>query len=140
VRYLKTSFAILEIAIALLLSGCFSIFPEDSSKIHKHSEKSSSNPDIPRAKAHPYAYSGTLKHCDSFWIPPFFKPNYDYCIADTKDNTIAFLDVSNLAIGTSLANLIGKTVTVSGQTFPHKYRGVIVVKVKHIIATMNQKT
>jgi hypothetical protein len=126
-------------AIALLFSGCSSIFSEDSSKIHKHSDstKSSTDSDIPQAKAHPYAYSGTLKRCDSFWIPSFWKPNYDYRITDSKGDTIAFLDVSDLAIGIPLANLMGKTVTVNGQTFPHKYRGVIVVKVKHIIATTN---
>jgi hypothetical protein len=125
-------------AIALLLSGCSSIFTENSSN-HKRprTTKFSSDRDIPQAKAHPYAYSGTLKRCDSPWIPPFLKPNYDYCITDTKGDTIAFLDVSDLAIGIPLANLTGKTVTVNGQTFPHKYRGVIVVKVKHIIVTTN---
>jgi hypothetical protein len=123
--------------IALLFSGCSSIFPGDSSKIRKHSEKSPIDSDIPQAKAHPYAYSGTLKRCDSFWIPSFWNPNYDYRIVDSKGDTIAFLDVSDLAIGIPLANLIGKTVTVNGQTFPHKYRGVIVVKVKHIVAPTN---
>ncbi|MDR0740971.1 MAG: hypothetical protein LBF34_04670 [Puniceicoccales bacterium] len=137
--YSKVSFTIFGMAIAFLFSGCSSIFFGDSSEIRKHSESTKPSPDsdIPQAKAHPYAYSGTLKRCDSFWIPSFWKPNYDYCITDSKGDTIAFLDVSNLAIGTSLANLIGKTVTVSGQTFPHKYRGIIVVKVKHIIATTN---
>jgi hypothetical protein len=121
--------------IMLLLSGCSSTFSGNLSQTRKHHESYSTAPDIPQAKVRPYAYSGTLKRYEpSIWLLPFLRPNYDYCIADEKGNTVAFLDISDLAMGTSLASLMGKTVTVSGQTAPHKYRGVIIIKAKHIIA------
>jgi hypothetical protein len=127
------------ITIFLFLSGCSSIFPEHTTEIHKRSEsaKFSAEQDIPQAKVRPYAYSGTLKRYDSFWTLPFLGPNYDYYISDAKGNIVAFLDISELATGTSLANLIDKTITVNGQTAPHKYRGVIIVKAKHIVVVTN---
>jgi hypothetical protein len=120
---------ICPIVILLFLSGCANIFPRNKS----------ADQDIPQAKVRPYAYSGLLKRNDSFWKLPFGGPDYDYYIADKKGNKMAFLDISELAIGTSLADLVGKTVTVNGQTFPHRYCGIIIIKAKHIILAANRK-
>jgi hypothetical protein len=137
---LKTSFIIFGVATVLFFSGCSGIFSENSSALNKQAKFAKSfDREIPQAKVRPCAYSGILKHCDSFWLLPFWKPNYDYCIADIKGNTITFLDISDLAMGISLANFIDKMVTVHGQTFPHKHRGIIVVKAKHLVPHETKK-
>jgi hypothetical protein len=128
--------------VLLLLSGCTSIFPENTTGTQRDPEsvERSDGRDISRTRARPYAYSGTLKRYDpSPWVLPFFRPNYDYCIADEKGNTMAFLDISGLATGASMASFIDKTVIVNGQTSPHRYRGVIIIKAKHIILTTHKK-
>ncbi|MDR3317537.1 MAG: hypothetical protein LBS71_01885 [Puniceicoccales bacterium] len=94
--------------------------------------------EIPSSKIRPPAYSGKLLRFQStFWRSLFLSPNYEYYITDTKGHTVAFIDTTNLATGTSLVNLLGKTVTVNGSSFPHKYRGVMVVQAKYIVATAN---
>ena len=101
--------------------------------VHEPAAISESN--IPSAKVRPSAYSGTLKPAKSVFL---FRPNYDYCITDKKDNTIAFIDTTELVTGTPLLNLKGKEITVTGQSFPHKYRGVIVIKAQSIIINSTQ--
>ncbi|MDR1303032.1 MAG: hypothetical protein LBJ81_00225 [Puniceicoccales bacterium] len=100
------------------------------------SSSSSDNPQIPTATVRPYAYSGVLKRREpSLWQWPFFQPNYEYHITDKKGKAIIFLDLSTLATGTSLANLLGKMVTVNGPSSPHRYRGAMVVKAQNIVAS-----
>jgi uncharacterized protein YceK len=128
----------LPILVLFFLSGCASIFPENTSSKRKRSAsvKFSTEQDIPKSKVRPSAYSGTLQRYNpSFWQLPFFESDYDYHITDKKGETIAFLDISDLATGTPLTNLLGKNITVNGQSFPHKYRGVVVVKAKNIVVS-----
>ena len=95
-----------------------------------HTPATVSELNIPPAKVRPSAYSGILKPSPSMFL---FRPNYDYCITDKKGNIVAFIDASELVTGTPLLNLNGKEITVTGQSFPHKYRGVIVVKAQSIV-------
>jgi hypothetical protein len=134
VRYIYISSIAFCAAISFIFSGCSSVFLGNSSQIPKHSAAvPSAKQDIPYAKVRPYAYSGILKRChSSFWHLPLFRSNYDYCIVDTRGNTIAFLDISDLATRAPLANLIDKTITVNGPSFSHKFRGVVVIKAKYI--------
>ena len=100
-----------------------------------HAPVTVSESNIPPAKIRPSAYSGILKLTRSFLL---LRPNYEYCITDKKGNTVAFIDTSELVTGTPLLNLSGKEITVTGQTFPHKYRGVIVVKAQSIVTSNSQ--
>jgi hypothetical protein len=129
---------VLGAAIALLFSGCSSIFFGNSSTPDKQPEPNkSTDRSIEQAKVRPQAYSGILKRYDPFWLLPFWKPIYDYCIADIKGNTVAFLDISELAMG--ISSFIDKTVIIYGQTSPNKYRGAIVVKAKHLVPHETKK-
>ncbi|MDR1434875.1 MAG: hypothetical protein LBI77_00510 [Puniceicoccales bacterium] len=103
--------------------------------VHCHSKFTKRSPEqnIPLAKVRPCVYNGRLKRCQSsFFNIPFFRAGYEYCITDEKGETIAFLDISNLAIGTSLYNFCGRNITVNGPSSPHKYRGVMVIKAQNI--------
>jgi hypothetical protein len=127
VRYLN--FIIL--GISFFFSGCSSTFSGNTTE-HSEAKKLSANSDTP-AKVRPYAYSGTLKLYDApFWRWPFSHPDYGYCITDEKGTMAAFLDISDLAMGTSLVNFIDKTVTISGQIAPHKHHGAIVINARYI--------
>jgi hypothetical protein len=100
---------------------------------HTKSTKRSSEENIPLAKVRPCVYNGRLERCQSpFFNLPFFGAGYDYCIADERGKTIAFLDISNLAMGTPLYNLCGKNITVNGPSSPHKYRGVMIIRAQNI--------
>jgi hypothetical protein len=100
---------------------------------HSEAKKLSTSSETPQTKIRPYAYSGILKLYDApFWRWPFSYPDYDYCIFDENGTMAAFLNTSDLAIGTSLANFIDKRVTVSGQIAPHKHHGAIVINARYI--------
>ena len=101
-----------------------------------HNVVTVSEANIPPAKVRPSAYSGFLKPSKSFFL---LRPNYEYCLTDKKGNTVAFIDTSTLVTGTPLLSFTGKEITVNGQTFPHKYRGVIVIKAQSIITGNTQQ-
>jgi hypothetical protein len=78
-----------------------------------------------------YFYGGYLRRVVSP-ILLFSSSHYSYCLSDEHGKTIAFLDISDLATSTPLINYLGKRVSVRGISFPHKYRGVMVIKVQHM--------
>lgn len=88
---------------------------------------------IPEAKVRPSVYSGILKTVHSFW----FRSHYTFRITDTKGKTIAYLDTSQLVTGAPLCNYQGKEVTVTGRTFPHRHRGVVVIKAQSLAPSTN---
>lgn len=92
--------------------------------------------DIPKAKINPTIYSGKLKYNGNSFFSFLWRPKYDYSLTGTNGETTAFLDITNLS--TPLLNLEGKTITVNGQAFPHKYRGVMVIVAQSILPAENE--
>lgn len=82
--------------------------------------------DLPKSDFHPGTYGGRLK-C---FRGGFLRYRYDYALTDDHGQILAYLDTSELVLGTPLRELANQHVSVIGDPETRKYHGRLVVKVR----------